>query len=396
MNNNIDLSGKLKMLEAEVEADIKKKNESEALIWQEFTGQSLKKEDNLTPYKEAAATQTDKTAADMMSEDILTKDDFSNSGKWVMALAGGGGKGSYQLGVWKALREIGVIDHISAVSGASVGALNAALISIGDYDNAENIWFNILPEQFLDLSDQTFTGPLNTFVNKVKSDGLCSREGLMNILNKKVDINALAKPAIDAYACISWYPSDSIEAIEEKPVAEYIRLCEVDAADAKKILLASSAMPYIYPAEVIHGKVYRDGGLSDNLPIKPLVNLGADRLISVKLDPNSKADTNLYSRFKEVVEIVPSREIGGLIDGTLDFHKRNVLFRMLLGYYDTLRAFSLRMYNINGVPLSEAEINRRIEADFERVLSEVRRKKALTSAETHMTQLDDLLKKMQF
>lgn len=395
MNNNIDLSEKLKMLEAEVEAEIKKKNEEDARIWQEFTGQPLKTEESLNPYKEAAA-HTDKTAADMMSEEIMTKDNFNDSGKWVMALAGGGGKGSYQLGVWKALREIGVEDHLCAVSGSSVGALNAALISTGNYEKAENIWLNILPEQFLDISGETITGPLDTLVNRVKSDGICSRNGFINILNTQVDMNTLANPVIDAYACISWYSSDCIECLNEKPVAEYIRLCEVDATDAKSILLASSAMPYIYPAEVIHGKVYRDGGLSDNLPIKPLTGLGADRLISVKLDPDSKADTSLYSSFKEVIEIVPSREIGGLIDGTLDFHKQNVLFRMLLGYYDTLRAFSLRMYAINGVPLSEAEINRRIEADFERVLSEVSRRKALTSAQTHMTQLDELLKKLQF
>ena len=89
---------------------------------------------------------------------------------------------------------------------------------------------------------------------------------------------------------------------------------------------------YSYPPEIIHGNVYRDGGLlADNVPIYPMTSVGADNLIVVKLEPDDKVDTSLYSKFKEVVEIIPSREIGDLFDGTLEFTSRNVMFRMLLG-----------------------------------------------------------------
>ena len=43
-----------------------------------------------------------------------------------LVLEGGGGKGSYQIGVLKAIRELGLEKKIVAVSGTSVGALNAA------------------------------------------------------------------------------------------------------------------------------------------------------------------------------------------------------------------------------------------------------------------------------
>ena len=43
-----------------------------------------------------------------------------------LALEGGGAKGAYQIGAWKALREAGI--RFSAVSGTSVGALNGAMI----------------------------------------------------------------------------------------------------------------------------------------------------------------------------------------------------------------------------------------------------------------------------
>jgi len=52
-----------------------------------------------------------------------------------LVLSGGGARGAYQIGVWKALRELNI--DIVAVYGTSVGAINGALIAYGDYDFAE-------------------------------------------------------------------------------------------------------------------------------------------------------------------------------------------------------------------------------------------------------------------
>ncbi|MGN1187848.1 MAG: patatin-like phospholipase family protein, partial [Lachnospiraceae bacterium] len=205
----------------------------------------------------------------------------------------------------------------------------------------------------------------------------------------------LSTARIPAYVCVAWYPSDCIECLNEKPVAEYISLSEVDRYDAKSLLLASSAMPYIYPPELIHDKIYRDGGLADNVPVLPMTCIGANKLIVVKLEPDDKVDTSLYSHFSEVVEIVPSREIGDMFDGTLEFGTRNVPFRMLLGYYDTLRAFNLRMYKLNGLPLSEAEKKRREDEDYEKIMSILRRERTLGSAENNMSRLNSLLNKFE-
>ena len=46
-----------------------------------------------------------------------------------LVLAGGGGKGAYQVGVWKALSEYGLAQRVTVISGTSVGALNGALFS---------------------------------------------------------------------------------------------------------------------------------------------------------------------------------------------------------------------------------------------------------------------------
>jgi len=58
-------------------------------------------------------------------------------------LGGGGGRGSYEIGVWKALEEYRDVIDIKAVSGSSVGALNAALYACGDLDKATQMWYDI-------------------------------------------------------------------------------------------------------------------------------------------------------------------------------------------------------------------------------------------------------------
>ena len=56
-----------------------------------------------------------------------------------LVLAGGGAKGAYQIGCWKALRACG-LHQFGAIAGTSVGALNAVLVAQNDYDKAESIW----------------------------------------------------------------------------------------------------------------------------------------------------------------------------------------------------------------------------------------------------------------
>lgn len=54
--------------------------------------------------------------------------------KQAIALAGGGTKGAYQVGAWKAMRELGIPFDI--VTGTSIGSVTAALMVQGDFDRA--------------------------------------------------------------------------------------------------------------------------------------------------------------------------------------------------------------------------------------------------------------------
>lgn len=407
--SEIDLSEKLRQLEAEVDDEIRVQNETRQKIWKEMTGHEdtaaaeavnnsagtaaapISKYASANPSGSEASTASRRITLEDINAPVITKDDFSSGERWALTLAGGGGKGAYEIGVWQALREIGLEKNLIAVSGSSSGALNAALISLNEFDKAKTIWSSIMPKQFLDINYDTIIGPLNTLVKRTLTAGLCSRDGLIEIIDKHLNLEQLAVARIPAYVSISRYSSDCIDCLSEKPQVEYISLSEVSPDDARQFLLASSAMPYIYPPEIIHGNVYRDGGLADNVPIYPMTSVGADNLIVVKLEPDDKVDTSLYSKFKEVVEIIPSREIGDLFDGTLEFTSRNVMFRMLLGYYDTLRTFGLRMYRLNGIPLDYAEKKRREDADYDKIISTLRRNNTVNRMDDTINKLKGIL-----
>ena len=64
-----------------------------------------------------------------------------------IVLEGGGARGAYQIGAWKALKEAGI--EIKGAAGTSVGALNGALICMDDLEKAEKIWENIRYSQVM-------------------------------------------------------------------------------------------------------------------------------------------------------------------------------------------------------------------------------------------------------
>ncbi len=67
--------------------------------------------------------------------------------KRAIALCGGGTKGAYELGAWKALRELGISYQI--VTGTSIGAINGALMAAGDFEQACELWDTIEMENVM-------------------------------------------------------------------------------------------------------------------------------------------------------------------------------------------------------------------------------------------------------
>lgn len=280
-----------------------------------------------------------------------------------LVLAGGGGKGAYQIGVWKYLKEIGIDKHISVVSGTSVGGLNAALFAMNDYDVAEDIWRNHIDGAILsphsDDIDFSKLSRYMTFHNALSSDytkdGIFSRDGLIDIMNTYVDFEAIKKSNKSIYATCIYFPDfeDKFDIVNgpEKNERVAFRINNYDKEIIKTILLATSAIPFVFPPEFINGRKYIDGGspvpkVGDNVPLTPLDIEKCTDAIIVNLNINSNPPTikdkygdeihNERSQLK-LYQLYPSRDINGFlgIKNTLNFTPENVAELIMLGYKDT-------------------------------------------------------------
>ena len=67
-----------------------------------------------------------------------------------LILSSDGSKSSFEIGAWKALRELKI--NITAISASFVGALNAALIVQGDFENAVRFWKNVYAKNLFGIN----------------------------------------------------------------------------------------------------------------------------------------------------------------------------------------------------------------------------------------------------
>lgn len=280
-----------------------------------------------------------------------------------LVLAGGGGRGAYHIGVWKALRETGLDRYVSAISGTSVGGLNAALFLQGDYEKAAHIWENISVEKILTPKHgfrQDMQAPLDYDEKKYHGIYLHIRSGLTEIIRNNLDMGVFDssdkncymtckgrktknEKDMDSYMEMFTQP-DGTKAYKKYADGEatYFNMRGFSPQDRENILLATSAMPFIFPKEKIGGYYYMDGGSADNLPVEPLYRLEkCEIIVVVHLTTNERLLKIKKEDFPNavVLEIRPRQEQGGLFAGTLDFNAESAKRRIRQGYDDNIAMF---------------------------------------------------------
>lgn len=269
-----------------------------------------------------------------------------------LVFAGGGGKGSYQIGVWKAMEEFGYKAEI--VAGTSVGALNAALYTQGDLQIGINLWENISTQDVLSFEGEN---KLTDFINRklsvnpehlisiLKQKGLFSQSGLKRMISNNIDFNKIKNSSIKFYAAAH---------NKVKGEIKYFHVNENDDKTITKILLASSSLPIVFDDIEIEGEIYADGGGSilgaisnqllekkfafDNNPIRPLYNENLDFIIWVALDKGTILNYSLFPNTK-ILPIIPRQNLGNFIKGTLDFSAEGAMKRIEQGYEDASAIF---------------------------------------------------------
>ncbi len=281
-----------------------------------------------------------------------------------LVLAGGGGKGSYEIGVWKYLHEIGLDQYVRAVSGTSVGALNAALFVGGSYELAERLWLTINRDKILTprkISSEDIASWLvangfqvavpiamglgkavsgvivgtekmaQAMLMKMRGDHMFSRDGIIDMISEGLCCNKLQTSDIPCYVtCVR------CQGLE----IERFKLNEYSEDEIITLLLASSAIPVIFENEQFRGVKYCDGGIpvvGDNVPVKPVYDTGVENIIVVHLSQDTTIDKEAFPDAR-IIEIVPREDLGNALTGTLDFSPEGASYRLRLGYEDAKKA----------------------------------------------------------
>ncbi|SHE86698.1 patatin-like phospholipase family protein [Alkalibacter saccharofermentans] len=253
-----------------------------------------------------------------------------------IVLEGGGAKGAYQIGVWKAIEELKI--SFQGVVGASVGALNGAMMVQGDFDRAKSLWETMEPKRIIAESAEIIDRVMDH--EFITDDILCYRQEMKyvfgiegfnidpfkEILDECVNESAIRTSGKDfGLVTIDLEADEGIELFKE----------DIPKGKMKDFLLATSFLPF-FKEEKICGKRYLDGGFYNNLPMNMLVKKGYKDLLVVKL--NDREDRfPVDEKNLNVVRIIPSKNLGK----TMDFSNDRILSNMETGYIDAMKTLSV-------------------------------------------------------
>lgn len=251
-----------------------------------------------------------------------------------LVLEGGGARGSYHVGAYKAILEEGI--EIQGITGTSIGALNAAMIVQDDFDICVKLWENISYSMVINTNDEEMEklsqlklnrDDIKTLIEKLKiiiGDRGFDISPFKELLDTYIDEDKIRNSPLDfGIVTVSLTDFKAHEVFKE----------DIAYGQLKDYLLASAYLP-VFKAERLGGKMYLDGGFYDNLPFKMLQNKGYEKLILVRT--HAKGFTRkIHKDDDNIIVIAPSDDIGRTYSFDVELSKRN----MKLGYYDALKAF---------------------------------------------------------
>jgi NTE family protein len=232
-----------------------------------------------------------------------------NKGQLGLVLSGGGARAAYQVGFLKCLSKIRPDLDIPILTGVSAGAINAAFLANhpGPFDRSTadlcGLWYelsvdkvfyadswwlfkNVINWGFRLVSGGLHTrtqsrslldaAPLRRFLETV----LGSRSRRLSGIRKNIEAGRLRSLAVTATdygtgQAVTWVDGHPGR-IWERP----LRRSELSRIGIDHIL-ASAALPLIFPAVEIENNWYGDGGIRQATPLSPAIYLGADKILAV-------------------------------------------------------------------------------------------------------------------
>ncbi|MDX1385079.1 MAG: patatin-like phospholipase family protein [Thermoanaerobaculia bacterium] len=226
-----------------------------------------------------------------------------------LLLTGGGARAAYQVGVLEALAEIRPRLQIPILTGVSAGGINAAWLASSSQDLAvcvrhlSDLWLSLSPDQVFQVdAPSLFSGAMRWAMRLVsggsglapRTRGLVDTTPLRRLLQRALEIEGDHIPGIGrniasgrlravAVSTVDYGTGRTIIWIEGTDVVGWERPYRRSVTTRLGVdhVMASAALPLLFPAVPIDGAWYGDGGIRLTSPLSPAIHLGARRIVAI-------------------------------------------------------------------------------------------------------------------
>ena len=202
-----------------------------------------------------------------------------------LILSGGGTRGAYEIGVWKYLCEVKWQPDL--ICGTSVGAINGAAITAGlSLEDLIGLWKRIESDMVTGIS---IFKRLGSLIGLRGFTPYMDTRPLRSFLESTLSIDKIRNSDIELVISAVNLLSSEIAYFNNSSIA-------VDH------IMASSAIPVVFPWQYIDGKPHWDGGVMANTPIAPALERDVSEIVVVLLSPVGGADLPLPRNHRQAVE----------------------------------------------------------------------------------------------
>ena len=292
----------------------------------------------------------------------------SHRSKTGLILTGGGARAAYQVGVLKAVRELLPLPEknpFQILCGTSAGAINAATLAVfadnfgAAVGNLLEVWENFHVRQVY-RSDPVGIARVGArwlaalmLLSRTSPISLLDNSPLAEMLARNLDFGRIQENIDNGclYAvsitCSGYSSGQSVSFYQGGPDAEaWERTQRIGAAMPLRVehLMASAALPFIFPAVKINREYFGDGSMRQIAPISPALHLGADRVLVI-------------SSARQIANVEPPRVRGSLYPSVAQIagHALNSIFLDSLNVdIETLQRINRTISLIHADSLREA------------------------------------------
>lgn len=244
----------------------------------------------------------------------LRRRDEPTVAKTALILSGGGARAAYQVGVLSAIAELvprGSCNPFPIICGTSAGAINAAALAANAASfrvavrGLERVWSNLTADQIYRTDLWAFVRSLlrwllptyltgDTPTNSALLDSEPLRRLLSLVINFERIEAAIQRGELDALSITasSYSNGESVAFFQGRAeLQEWQRARRKGKRSTISLphLLASSAIPILFPAQQVEGQYYGDGAVRQLAPISPALHLGASHVLVIGVSGNTSA-----------------------------------------------------------------------------------------------------------